>query len=117
MAAIPEDAWSGIEYTEGGVGKVAETTYKGRRLVVRRTRLLGPDQKLWSDWWHFGFLTDLDGTAVELDAFHRDHARVELAIRDLKEGGWNTCPPFSSSPTPPGSAARCSRTTSCGPRS
>jgi Transposase DDE domain group 1 len=41
---------------------------------------------LWPDWRHFAFLTDLSGTAVALDAFHRDHARVELAIRDLKEG-------------------------------
>ena len=27
-----------------------------------------------------------DGTAVEVDAFRRAHARVELAIKDLKEG-------------------------------
>lgn len=32
------------------------------------------------------FLTDLDGTVVEVDKFHRRHAVVELAIRDLKEG-------------------------------
>jgi hypothetical protein len=31
-------------------------------------------------------LTDLDGDAVTVDAFHRHHAVVELAIRDLKEG-------------------------------
>ena len=31
-------------------------------------------------------LTDLDGDAVALDAFHREHAVVELDIRDLKEG-------------------------------
>jgi hypothetical protein len=31
-------------------------------------------------------LTDLDGDTVTLDAFHRHHAVVELAIRDLKEG-------------------------------
>jgi hypothetical protein len=31
-------------------------------------------------------LTDLDGDTVTLDAFHRQHAVVELAIRDLKEG-------------------------------
>ena len=86
IAVIDEAAWTPIEYTDDGVAEVAETTYKGRRLVVRRTRLLGPDQKLWPDWRHFAFLTDLEGTAVELDAFHRDHARIELAIRDLKEG-------------------------------
>ena len=86
ITAIEAAAWTPIEYTDDGVAEVAETTYKGRRLVVRRTRLVGPDQKLWPDWRHFAFLTDLSGTAVALDAFHRDHARVELAIRDLKEG-------------------------------
>ncbi|MFP5319193.1 MAG: transposase [Acidimicrobiia bacterium] len=31
--------------------------------------------------------------AVEVDQFHRDHATVELAIRDLKEGaGMEHCP-------------------------
>ena len=30
--------------------------------------------------------TDLDGRAVDVDKFHRQHAVVELAIRDLKEG-------------------------------
>ena len=66
---------------------MAETTYKGRRLIVRRTRLTDPQHaKLWPDWRHFAFLTDLTGDAVTLDEFHRAHAVVELAIRDLKEG-------------------------------
>ena len=38
-------------------------------------------------------MTDLEGTAVELDAFHRHHAVVELCIDDLKEGaGMEHCP-------------------------
>jgi Transposase DDE domain group 1 len=86
IAAIDDEHWTAIEYTEDGIAEVAETMYKGRRLIVRRTRLIGQQQKLWPDWRHFAFLTDLDETALELDAFHRDHARVELAIRDLKEG-------------------------------
>jgi hypothetical protein len=86
IGEISEDTWTGVEYTPDGIAEVAETTYKGRRLVVRRTRLVGPEEKLWPDWRHFGFLTDLEGSATALDAFHRDHARVELAIRDLKEG-------------------------------
>lgn len=49
IAAIDEAAWTPIEYTDDGVAEVAETTDKGRRLVVRRTRLLGPDQKLWPE--------------------------------------------------------------------
>ena len=37
-----------------------------RRLVVRRTRLTGQaQQRLWPDWRHHAFLTDLDGDAVE----------------------------------------------------
>jgi hypothetical protein len=66
---------------------VAECVYGKRRLIVRRTRLTTPAQaRLWPDWRHFGFLTDLDGAAVDVDAFHRRHAVVELAIRDIKEG-------------------------------
>ena len=58
-----------------------------RRLVVRRTRLTDPaQQRLWPDWRHHAFVTDLDGDAVTVDAFHRRHAVVELAIRDLKDG-------------------------------
>jgi hypothetical protein len=86
IAQIDEKAWVGIEYTPGAEAQVAGCDYKGRRLIVRRTRLLGPQATLWPDWRHFAFLTDLDGEPVELDAFHRQHAVVELAIRELKEG-------------------------------
>ena len=88
IAAIDEKAWRPIDYTPDGEAQVAEYTYKGRRLIVRRTRLTGRRQaQLWPDWRHFGFLTDLGGDAVDVDAFHRRHAVVELDIRDLKEGG------------------------------
>jgi hypothetical protein len=87
VAAIDEEAWVDIDYSLDGQAQVAETTFKGRRLVVRRTRLTDTRQaRLWPNWRHFGFLTDLDGTTVEVDAFHRQHAVVELTIRDLKEG-------------------------------
>ena len=87
IAAIDADAWVDIDYTCDGVAQVAECTYGGRRLIVRRTRLTGIAQaRLWPDWRHFAFLTDVDGDAVAVDAFHRQHATVELAIRDLKEG-------------------------------
>ena len=87
VAAIGEDAWVDIDYTPDGQAQVAETTYKGRRLIVRRTRLTDSAQRrLWPDWRHHAFLTDLDGPAADVDAFHRGHAEVELAIRDLKEG-------------------------------
>jgi hypothetical protein len=87
IAAIDEERWRPIDYTPDGVAQVAECSYKGRRLIVRRTRLVDPRQlRLWPDWRHFAFLTDLTGDAIEVDAFHRQHATVELAIRDLKEG-------------------------------
>ena len=87
IAAIVDDAWVDIDYTPDGHAQVAECTYWGRRLIVRRTRLTATAQaRLWPDWRHFGFLTDLDGDVAVIDAFHRDHAVVELAIRDLKEG-------------------------------
>ncbi len=86
IATIDEDAWTPIEYTPEGMAEVAEWDYKGRRLIVRRTRLVGAQVTLWPEWRHFAFVTDLQGDAVDVDAFHRSHARVELAIRDLKEG-------------------------------
>jgi hypothetical protein len=87
IAAIDEDAWADIDYTPDGQAQVAETTYKDRRLIVRRTRLSDSAQRrLWPDWRHHAFLTDLVGATAEVDAFHRRHAEVELAIRDLKEG-------------------------------
>jgi hypothetical protein len=93
IESIGEDAWVEIEYPDGGKAEVAETPYQGRRLVVRRTRLVGSQAKLWPDWRHHAFLTDRVGSAVELDVDHRRHAVVELAIRDLKEGaGLNHCP-------------------------
>jgi hypothetical protein len=95
IAAIADDAWVDIDYTPDGQAQVADCAYTTgsgrkrvtRRLVVRRTRLTDTTQlKLWPDWRHHAFLTDLDGTTVDVDRFHRHHAVVELAIRDLKQG-------------------------------
>jgi hypothetical protein len=86
VEGIDEAAWTPIEYTPDGEAEVAECDYLGQRLVVRRTRLIGRQAALWPQWRHFAFVTDLGGRAVEVDAFHREHATVELAIRDLKEG-------------------------------
>jgi PII-like signaling protein len=102
IEAIPEEDWRPITYPDGGAAEVAETTYVSQRrggarelrLVVRRTRLTDrAQQQLWPNWRHHCFVTDVELDAVEADAFHRDHARVELAIRDLKEGaGLEHCP-------------------------
>ena len=109
IAAIDDDAWASIEYTRGGEAQVAETTIEaGRRgdklhgddapaklrLIIRRSRLLGAQGELWPNWRHHCFVTDrhdLDTCAA--DTYHRAHATVELAIRDLKEGaGLSRCP-------------------------
>jgi len=102
IEAIEESAWLPIVYPDGGAAQVAETTYvtgaKGGfrcvRLVVRRTRLTDPAQQaLWPDWRHHAFITNLEMPTIDVDKFHRDHARVELVIRDLKEGaGLEHCP-------------------------
>jgi hypothetical protein len=87
IAGIDETEWCDIDYTPDGHAQVAECDYRGRRLIVRRTRLTDTKQAaLWPDWRHHAFLTDLDGDTVTIDQFHRAHAVVELAIRDLKEG-------------------------------
>lgn len=91
---IPEEAWTTIDYTLGGIAAVAECPYgDGHRLVARRTRFTASQGELFPDWRYHAFITDREGTPVELDADHRRHAVVELAIRDLKEGsGLTHCP-------------------------
>ena len=86
IEAIDADAWVAICYPEGGEAQVAETTYNERRLIVRRSRLTGDQAELFPNWRYFGFVTDLGSSATSVDAFHRDRARIELSIRDLKEG-------------------------------
>jgi hypothetical protein len=102
IEAIQDTAWAIIVYPDGGEAQVAETVYvtgQGRhrrhlRLVVRRTRLTEAAQRrLWPDWRHHAFITNVELPTVAADQFHRDHATVELAIRDLKEGaGLEHCP-------------------------
>ena len=43
-------------------------------------------QRLWPDWRHHAFITNTEHDTAAADEFHRGHAVVELAIRDLKEG-------------------------------
>jgi Transposase DDE domain group 1 len=94
ILAIPDDAWTPIDYTARGEAWVAETPYgDAHRLVVRRTKLADPQPALFPTYRYHAFITDREGDAVALDADHRRHAVVELAIRDLKEGsGLEHCP-------------------------
>jgi hypothetical protein len=93
IEGIGEDAWTPIDYTDNGEAWVAETGYgDGHRLVVRRTKLADPQPALFPVFRYHAFITNRDGDAVSLDADHRRHALVELAIRDLKDGGLAHCP-------------------------
>ena len=104
IAAIDDKAWQSIAYTRGGQAQVAETTIKTGprsrsaeprelRLVVRRTRLTGPQAELWPDWRHHCLVTNrADLNTETADTYHRAHARVELAIKDLKDNGLAHCP-------------------------
>jgi Transposase DDE domain group 1 len=85
VETIEEDAWQSIDYPDDGEAQIAETTYSGRRLIVRRTRLLGPQAELWPDWRHFCFITNRDEDIALVEAEHRDHAVVEQVIADLKD--------------------------------
>jgi hypothetical protein len=84
IAAIDEGAWQDITYPAGGQAQIAETTYSGRRLIVRRTRLIGPQAELWHNWRHFAFLTNRTENITIVEAEHRDHAVVEQVIADLE---------------------------------
>jgi len=94
IEAIDEATWTTIDYTSGGEASVSECPYgDGHRLVVRRTRFHATQAELFPSWRYHAFITDREGSAVDLDADHRRHAVVELAIRDLKEGaGLSHCP-------------------------
>jgi hypothetical protein len=86
IEAIPECDWQPLaDYPDDGEAQIAQTLIGHQRLVVRRTRLVGPQAELWPDWRHFAFLTNRTEALEIVEAEHRQHAVVELAIRDLKD--------------------------------
>jgi hypothetical protein len=85
VEAIPEEDWQRIDYPEAGEAQIAETTYGDRRLIVRRTRLLGVQAELFPDWRHFALITNRTDEIAIVEAEHRDHAVVEQVIADLKD--------------------------------
>jgi Transposase DDE domain group 1 len=91
---IPEQAWQALgDYPPEGIAEIAESSLSGRRLVVRRTRLVGAQAELFPDWRYHAFITDRVDPLALVEADHRRHAQIELAIRDLKEGsGLNHAP-------------------------
>jgi hypothetical protein len=86
IAVIPEHDWQPLEdYPEGGEAQISQTMLGSQRLIVRRTRLVGDQAELWPDWRHHAFLTNRTDAIERVEAEHRQHAVVELAIRDLKD--------------------------------
>lgn len=116
IAAIDEDQWTPVPYFEPGAAVAeigwrvfdqhrstgrssAHGPWRGNgtwvRLIVRRTptppqirarRQASGQQELFPSYDYHPFITDQPGDPVVLDTFHRAHAEVELAIRDLKHG-------------------------------
>jgi hypothetical protein len=85
VEAIDPEGWMTIDYPDGGQAQIAETVYGQRRLVIRRTRLIGPQAELWPDWRHFCLITNRTDDLQTVEAEHRDHAVVEQVIADLKD--------------------------------
>ena len=86
IEAIPEQAWRRLEdYPETGEAEIAETTLGDDRLIVRRVRTLDEQQQLFATWQHFAFITNRTEPLELVEREHREHATVELVIRDLKD--------------------------------
>ena len=47
---------------------------------------------MWPTWRHHAFICNNTLTTIDADRFHRNHAIVELAIRELKDNGLEHCP-------------------------
>jgi hypothetical protein len=86
VAKIAEDDWTRIDdYPDTGEAQIAETLLGGRRLIVRRVRTLGVQAELFPVWQHYPFATNRSEHIRLVEAEHRQHALVELCIRDLKD--------------------------------
>jgi Transposase DDE domain group 1 len=86
IEAIDERAWQTLaDYPQTSVAQIAETTLSGQRLVVRRVRTLDAQGELLPSWEHYPFVTNRDEALELVEAEHRQHAVVELTIRDLKD--------------------------------
>jgi hypothetical protein len=83
---IDETAWQTLaDYPDTSVAQIAETTLGDQRLVVRRVRTLDAQGELLPSWEHYPFATNRTEALATVEAEHRQHAVVELCIRDLKD--------------------------------
>jgi hypothetical protein len=111
IALIADDAWHPVaDYPDTGVCELAETTLGEDRLIVRRVHLHAQhDQaELFTYWRHHAFITNRTEPIHEVDAEHRQHAQVELVIRDLKDQGLAHFPSGHYSANSAWTVIRCS---------
>ena len=104
IEAIDEADWRPIAYPGSGRAEIAETSVavdarhrrgpnplpERLRLVVRRVLNhdpAHPQQPLFEDYRYFPILTSRTDDLEIVEAEHRDHAQIELVIRDLKDAG------------------------------
>jgi hypothetical protein len=93
IALIPETDWVTIaDYPDTGEAQIAEAQLGTWRLIVRRTRLVGAQAELFPDWRYHCFTTNRTVPMLVADIDHRDHATIELVIRDLKDQALNHFP-------------------------
>src|SRR5205823_3487157 len=83
---IDEAAWQTLEdYPPTSIAQIAETVLGDQRLIVRRVRTLNAQGELLPSWEYFPFATNRSDPLAVVEAEHRQHAVVELVIRDLKD--------------------------------
>jgi hypothetical protein len=83
---IDEAAWQTLaDYPPTSIAQIAETVLAGQRLIVRRVRTLNAQGELLPSWQYFPFATNRGDDIHIIEAEHRQHAVVELVIRDLKD--------------------------------
>jgi hypothetical protein len=83
---IPDHAWHTLaDYPATSEAQIAETTLAGRRLIVRRVRTLDAQGTLLPTWERYPFITNRTDALELVESEHRQHAVVELVIRDLKD--------------------------------
>jgi hypothetical protein len=88
IAAIPDEDWRPVaDYPDTGICELAETALGEDRLIVRRVHLHAQEAQteLFTYWRHHAFITNREEAMHEVDKEHRQHAQVELVIRDLKD--------------------------------
>lgn len=86
IEAIPETAWTTLtDYPKTSIAQIAEARIGAFRMIVRRVRTLSQQGELLPSWEHYPFATNRSDELALVESEHRQHAVVELAIRDLKD--------------------------------